>query len=159
MFVLIKCNKPFNKHYPLELYFDKEQIFNLKIMTKKIITLLLLVLITVSCSHDEGYGGLASIRSKVYGKNYNSNGVLVNEGYVGGFKVYISKHGESAYFDNMDSGPDGSFKFNNLYKGAYDIWVYGDCDYCEWDQVHVLKTIEITSKKQDVQLEDFVISF
>lgn len=128
-------------------------------MMKKIILFLLAVLLSISCSHDEGYGGLATIKGKVYGKNYNSDGELVDEGYVGGFKVYISKHGETAYFDSMDSGYDGTFKFDYLYKGKYDVWVYGDCDYCDWDQMYVLKTIEISSKRQSIETEDFVITF
>jgi hypothetical protein len=126
---------------------------------KKIGILLVIALLTLSCSHDEGYGGLATIRGKVFGKDYNSSGNVVGQGYVGGFKVYISKHGEPNYFDSKDSAPDGSFKFDYLYEGKYDIWVYGDCDYCAWDQVYVLKTIEITSKKQTVETEDFVVSF
>lgn len=128
-------------------------------MKSKLFVILIIMVLSISCSHDEGYGGLASISGKVYGKNYNSNQVLVNEGYVGGFKVYISKHGEAAYFDSMDSAYDGSFKFSYLYEGKYDLWVYGDCDYCDWDQVHVLKTIEISSKKQDYVTDDFVITF
>lgn len=126
--------------------------------------LLLLVLIITSfsfssCSKEEGYGGLATIRGKVYGKDYNSSGNLVGEGYVGGFKVYISKHGESSSFDDVDSSYDGSFKFEFLYEGTYDVWVFGDCDSCTWDQVFVLKTVEITSKKQTVEVEDLVITF
>ncbi len=128
-------------------------------MLKRIFALLLFVFVLNSCSHEEGYGGLASIEGKVYGKDYNSNGNLVNQGYIGGFKVYISKHDDPNYFDSMDSAYDGSFRFDNLYKGTYDLWVYGDCDYCGWDQVYVKKTIEITSKKEVVVTEDFVVSF
>ncbi len=120
--------------------------------------MLVLILALSSCSHDEGYGGLATIQGKVYGKNYNSHGVLVSEGYRGDVKVYIAKHGETAYFDNMNSTPDGSFKFENLYKGTYDIWVYGDCDYCDWDQVYTLVTVEV-GKKETVTTDDLVISF
>lgn len=129
-------------------------------MKKKILVLLLFVSFAItSCSHDEGYGGLASISGKVYGKDFNSNGFLVSQDYIGGVKVYISKHGETNYFDSVDSAYDGSFKFNYLHKGTYDIWVFGDCDYCTWDQVFELKTIEITDKRQEVVTEDFVISF
>lgn len=129
-------------------------------MKKKILVLLVFVSFAItSCSHDEGYGGLASISGKVFGKDYNSNGFLVNQNYIGGVKVYISKHGETNYFDSMDSAYDGSFKFSYLHEGTYDVWVFGDCDYCSWDQVFVLKTIEITDKRQEVVTEDFVITF
>ncbi len=129
-------------------------------MIKRIfIAVVFICFFITSCSHDEGYGGKASIYGKVYGKDYNSNGILVNQDYVGGFKVYISKHGETNYFDSLDSAYDGSFRFSNLHKGTYDIWVFGDCDFCSWDQVYVLKTIEISDKKQEVITEDFVVSF
>ena len=129
-------------------------------MLKKLISLAFLIILGLSsCSHDEGYGGLATIKGKIYGQNFNSSGTLVNQGYLGGVKVYISQHGNPSYFDNMDSAYDGSFKFDYLYTGTYDIWVYGDCDYCSWDQIYVLKTIKINSKKAKVVTEDFIVAF
>ena len=129
-------------------------------MLKKLISLAFLIILGLSsCSHDEGYGGLATIKGKIYGQNYNNSGTLVNQGYLGGVKVYISQHNNPSYFDSMDSAYDGTFKFDYLYTGTYDIWVYGDCDYCSWDQIYVLKTIKINSKKAKVVTEDFIIAF
>lgn len=113
----------------------------------------------MGCKHSEGYGGFASIKGKVYGKNYNSNGDLVSEDYIGDVNVYISKHGETAYFDDLNSSYDGSFEFNFLYPGKYDIWVFGDCDSCNWSQTYVLKTVEITEKRAVVTMEDIIITF
>ncbi len=90
--------------------------------------------------------------------DYNSNGVLQSQGYLGGVKVYISKHGETSYFDSMDSAYDGSFKFNYLFEGKYDLWAFGDCDSCSFDQIYVLKTIEV-GKKDVAVTEDFILSF
>jgi len=129
-------------------------------MLKKLISLAFpIILGLTSCSHDEGYGGLAAIQGKIYGQNFNSNGTLVNQGYRGGVKVYISQHGNPSYFDSMDSAYDGSFKFDYLYTGTYDIWVYGKCDYCSWSQIYVLKTIEVNSKKATVVTDDFIVAF
>ena len=128
-------------------------------MTKKILLLVFIAMGLLSCSHDEGYGGRASISGKIYGKDYNSSGILVSQGYLGGVKVYISKHGETNYFDSTDSAYDGSFKFNYLFKGTYDLWAFGDCDSCSFDQIYVLKTIEIADKKQEAVTEDFILSF
>ncbi|KGO90023.1 hypothetical protein [Flavobacterium suncheonense] len=125
---------------------------------KKLLVLLIALMALTSCSKEEGYGGLASISGKVYAKDYNSSGTLVSEGYLAGMKVYISSHDGNSFYDDVDTYPDGSFKFDFLHKGTYDVWVIGDCDYCPWDQVYVLKTIEVTSKKEDVVVEDFVIS-
>jgi hypothetical protein len=129
-------------------------------MIRKIFGLLFLTLLFFSCTHEEGEGGLASIEGKIYGKDFNSRGILVGEGYLAGAKVYISKHNEKAYFENIDSAYDGTFKFKFLYEGTYDIWVLGDCDFCsEWQQTSVLKTINVTSKRQKVVTEDFVVTF
>lgn len=123
----------------------------------------LLILFTaiffLSCSKEEGYGGLAKITGKVYGKDINSSGNLVGEGYLGDVTVYISKSGETAYFDKVDSAYDGSFTFKFLHKGTYDIWAFGDCDNCSWDQNFTKKTITISSTKETVTTEDLVITF
>jgi hypothetical protein len=112
-----------------------------------------------SCSKEEGYGGLATIKGKVYGKDFNSNGNLVSEGYIGDFRVYISQHNNPSYFDDVNTSYDGSYEFRFLYTGTYDVWVFGDCDSCPWDQVFTLKTVEITSKRQTVEVEDLIITF
>jgi hypothetical protein len=113
----------------------------------------------LSCSKEEGYGGLATIKGKVYGKDFNSSGYLVGEGYLGDVSVYISKSGSTNYFDKVDSAYDGSFTFKFLHKGTYDIWVFGDCDTCTWEQTFVKKTIRISSTKQTVTSEDLVVTF
>ncbi|WP_313807502.1 hypothetical protein [Flavobacterium sp.] len=125
---------------------------------KKYLILFITSFCLLSCSKDEGYGGLASISGKVFAKDYNSSGVLVSEGYIAGMKVYISAHDGGAFYDDVDTYPDGSFKFNFLHEGEYDVWVVGDCDYCPWDQTYVLKTIKVSSKKENVVVEDFIVS-
>lgn len=112
----------------------------------------------IACSKDEGYGGLATISGKVYAKDYNSSGTLVSEGYLGDVKVYISKHNDTSFYDDVNTVFDGSFKFDFLQEGTYDVWVFGDCDSCPWDQIYVLKTIKISSRKANVVVEDFVIT-
>jgi len=119
---------------------------------------LLLAVVFVACSKDEGYGGLASISGKVYALDYNTGGDLVDEDYLGGVKVYISKHNDTSFYDDIDTTYDGSFKFDFLHEGTYDIWVFGDCDSCTWDQNYVIKTVEVGSKKANVVLEDIVIT-
>lgn len=124
-----------------------------------LLSIILLFFMFSACKHSEGYGGLATIKGKVFGKDFNSNGNLVSQDYIGDVDVYISKHGETAYFDNVNTSYDGSFEFNFLYPGKYDIWVFGDCDSCSWSQTYVLKTIEISDKRAIVSVEDFIITF
>ncbi|MDP5028559.1 MAG: hypothetical protein NWQ14_10075 [Flavobacterium sp.] len=128
-------------------------------MKHKLLIILAITSLFFSCSKDEGYGGLASISGRVFGKDYNSNGVLVSSNYLGGAKVYIGVHGSSTPFDDVDTSYDGTFRFEYLQKGTYDIWVFGDCDSCSWDQTYVVKTIEITSRKSSVTTDDLIITF
>jgi hypothetical protein len=125
----------------------------------KNLLILFIAILFMSCSKEEGYGGLAKITGKVYGKDINSSGNLVGEGYLGDVSVYISKSGETAYFDKVDSAYDGSFTFKFFHKGTYDIWAFGDCDNCSWDQNFTKKTITISSTKETVTTEDLVITF
>ena len=127
-------------------------------MKKYLLILVLAALFLTSCSKDEGYGGLASISGKVFAQDYNSSGTLVSEGYLAGIKVYIKSHDGGTFYDDVDTFYDGSFKFDFLHEGTYDVWVIGDCDYCPWDQTFVKKTVTIDSKKQNVTTEDFIIS-
>lgn len=113
----------------------------------------------LSCQKTEGYGGKASIQGKVYGYDYNSNGNLVSEGYLGDVRVYIAKHGTTQYFDDTRTSYDGSFLFQYLQEGKYDLWAFGDCDNCSWDQTYHLITVEITSKKEVVVAPDIEITF
>lgn len=121
--------------------------------------ILLITLFTISCSKEEGFGGLATIQGKVFAKNFNSSGTLIAQGYRGDVAVYISKHDDPNYFDKVDSSYDGSYRFQFLQKGTYDIWAFGDCDSCTWDQIFVKKTITISSKKATETVEDLVITF
>lgn len=125
---------------------------------RKYFILLAIATSLLSCSKEEGLGGLASISGKVYAKDYNSNGTLVGQGYLGDATVYISKSGDPNYFEKVNTSYDGSFKIKFLHKGTYDIWVFGDCDSCPWDQTFVKKTITISGTKEDVTTEDFIIS-
>lgn len=112
-----------------------------------------------SCSKEEGYGGLAKINGKVYGYDVTSSGSIRAEGYVGEAKVYISKHGDPYYFDDVNTSYDGSFQFRFLNEGSYDLWVYSDCDTCTWKQKYEIKAVTVSSKKQTVLLPDFEIIF
>jgi hypothetical protein len=125
---------------------------------KKYLLLTLVLFTLLSCSKEEGYGGLSSINGRVFGKNYNSNGVLVNQDYIGDIKVYISKHGDPNYFDSKDSAYDGSFKFDFLQPGSYDVWVFGDCDSCAWAQVYKLITVDV-AKKEEKNVGNIDITF
>ena len=115
------------------------------------------ILLWSACKKGAGEGGRASIRGKIYTVNYNST--LTNptdSGYIGGQKVYIIYGNELAVGDNQDSNSDGAYEFKYLRKGKYKVYVYTKTSPNHLDS-SVVKEIEITEKKQAVELGDFKI--
>lgn len=119
----------------------------------------IVVVSLLSCGKMEGYGGKATIAGKVYGRDYTPSGNLASQGYLGDVRVYIAKHGSTQYFDDMRTSYDGSFQFDYLQVGKYDLWAFGDCDNCAWDQMYALITVEVTAKKEVVVAPDIEITF
>lgn len=111
-----------------------------------------------ACKKDPGFGGLATVKGKVYVKDYDKSGYLKSEGYGGDVRVTIGVVGESAALDDQRSQLDGSYAFSFLRKGNYQIWVYENCDTCLMDQRALLQEVQITGKKQTITLPDFVIA-
>lgn len=111
-----------------------------------------------SCSKEVGDGGLATIQGKVYGNDINPEGQIKGSGYLGDARVYIS-YGESNFVDNETrTSYSGDFRFENLTKGSYTIFVYSQCNSCLFNQEVVIQKAEITETKQVVILPDFVIN-
>jgi hypothetical protein len=112
------------------------------------------------CKKEEGEGGRASIKGKIYARYYNNAfTVLLSQGYVTEEDVYI------IYGDNPSSGNrtrtsyDGSFEFNYLQKGKYRILVYSKDSTLQAipNKIPVLADVEITERKQVVALQDIVV--
>jgi hypothetical protein len=121
------------------------------------LTLVLGLLTLLACKKEPGYGGLATITGKVYAYDSTTGGNLKDKGYVGDFDVFIGVEGESGFMDNIKTSFDGSYKFDGLRKGKYNVWVYRRCDACVNDIKVILRTIEIKSNKDEVALEDFIV--
>jgi len=109
-----------------------------------------------SCEKEEGYGGLASISGKVYAHEFDKNG-KETEGYIGEVVVYLGTESSSEIIDRIRTKHDGSYKFNMLRKGEYEVWVYSDCNNCPGGQKPEIQKVKIDSKKSHVELDDFVI--
>ena len=110
-----------------------------------------------SCSKEEGEGGLATIRGKVYGYDYNSMGVLHDSGYVGGVRVYISFGDHTWVDEDTRTSSSGEFAFQGLQEGSYKLFVVSECDSCNFNSEYIIQHAEITSSDQELWLPDFVI--
>lgn len=111
----------------------------------------------VSCQ-KEGEGGTATITGKVYAYDHDADMILQSEYYAPDEDVYIVYGGGSSlHDDDYTTAYDGSFRFQNLTKGEYSVYVYSRCDSCASGVEVIIKDVVISSNGDDVVLEDLVI--
>lgn len=110
-----------------------------------------------SCSKEEGQGGLATIKGKVFGQDINADGDLKESGFVGDKRVFISYGGGTFVDDEVRTSHTGEFRFENLIKGRYAVFVYSQCNKCPFNQEVKIQEVEITDKKQTIILPEFLI--
>lgn len=111
-----------------------------------------------SCAKQEGDGGLASIRGKVFGYDTNSEGIVKDSAYLGDAKVYLS-YGDHAWFDDQaTTSSTGDYAFNGLNIGNYTITVYSECAQCIFNQKAIVVQTSITEAKEIKVLADIKIN-
>lgn len=111
-----------------------------------------------SCQ-KEGEGGTSTISGKVYAFDYNTSGQLTSEYYAHDEDVFIVYGGvNSLYDDNYKTTYDGSYRFKNLTKGDYRVFVYSRCDSCASGTTVVIQDVVVSSNGEDVILDDLVIN-
>lgn len=122
------------------------------------IILLGIFFILNSCKKEAGEGGNSSIRGKVHATNYNATMTsVIDSAYSGEENVYIIYGSQFTYGDRQDSNNDGAFEFKYLRKGKYKVYVYSKSKLTLRDDSVVTKEVEITEKKQTVELKDIRI--
>jgi hypothetical protein len=130
---------------------------------RTILILSLFIITLHSCKKEAGEGGKASIQGFVWLKEYNGNfASLLAEGP--GFDQYVYIHYGDAisYSDRIKTSYDGRFEFKYLRPGKYTLYVYSkdptDTDNLQPEEMmSVLQEVEITDKKQIVELDTMVI--
>ena len=123
------------------------------------ISLALISLISTSCKKDEGDGGNSSIYGKVYVKDYNAEFTNLHEVYYGpDIWVYIIYGNNKDYGDRILTNYNGTYEFKYLRPGKYTIYTYSkDSTLMTNAPVPVIKEVEISDKKQDVEVSDLII--
>ena len=123
---------------------------------KNIFLLVLIGLVITSCTKEEGEGGSSSIKGFVYEYKLNILGDTISRYAAADQDVFIIYGNEDTFYDdNIKTSYDGSFVFPYLQKGKYTVFVYEDCPTsdCPSGKKEILRTIEITKKKQTVDLD------
>jgi hypothetical protein len=123
------------------------------------ISLAFIGLINPSCKKEEGDGGNSSIYGKVFVKDYNAEFTDLKEEYYGpDVWVYIIYGDNREYGDRILTSYDGTYEFKYLRPGNYTIYTYSKDSTLKTNApVPVIKQVEITDKKQEVEVPDLII--
>jgi len=131
----------------------------LRLFPKMIFACLFIYLIS-SCKKQSGEGGFATIKGRLYVKNYDPTfTVLLSEYYLPGESVYITYGDNNEVGDNVRTTNDGTFTFNYLRKGKYKVYAIGKDITKPSLNVpkETLVELEIKERKEVVNLNDLVI--
>ena len=114
-----------------------------------------------SCNKEAGEGGRAEIRGRLLEKQvFVSGQIAVGPYALLDEKVHIV-YGDGAdgafSDDDVDSGPNGEFRFPWLRKGTYTIYAIGDSYTAPSGKVAVSVTVTIDDRKSVVDIGDLII--
>jgi len=123
-----------------------------------IILSLLFISFLLACTKGPGTGGRATIKGKVYARNYQSTPIAIaDSGYLGAQKVFI-KYGDQVGIGNdVDTDNEGIYVFPYLRKGTYTIYTYSKTFQNNQLDSVAIQTVTIADRKETVELPDFEI--
>ncbi|MCF8220363.1 MAG: hypothetical protein K9I97_02670 [Cryomorphaceae bacterium] len=126
------------------------------------ISVILLVLLSIEgCSKAPGLGGKATIKGKITGRFYSDTQLTLLTGLsaLGDENVYLIYGNDHTFYDDdISTSYDGSFEFNYLRPGKYIVFMYENCYPCAALQQEKLFEVEITEKKQVVDLGEIILN-
>jgi len=117
-----------------------------------------------SCEKPAGPGGMATIKGRVFAHDFdNTQRYDLFQSYTSDEKVYIMYGNNNVVGDNVHTSADGSFEFRYLTKGHYKIFVNSLDTSIKGqkgvDKMNpVIKEVDITDKKQVVNVGDIIIN-
>ncbi|MGZ3866468.1 MAG: hypothetical protein ACXVC6_07255 [Bacteroidia bacterium] len=122
------------------------------------------ILALAACKKPAGPGGKASIKGKIYVKDFNTAayGPPISEYYGAGETVYICYGNNTTVGNTVKTSTDGSFEFLYLRKGHYKIFALS-----RDTSIHVAgsnKTfpvevnVDISSTRQTINVPDITIN-
>ncbi len=107
-----------------------------------------------SCSVEEGKGGRATITGKVFVQDFNGEGELIVEDYAPDWDVFIVYGEDDFYSDATTTHYDGTYIFEYLYEGDYEVYAYSKCNACANNIEPITIKAQVTSADQVIELED-----
>lgn len=131
----------------------------MKLRVFLIFSLAITILASYSCKKEEGEGGNSSIYGKVFVKDYNAEFTQIKEEYYGPDEwVYIIYGDNKDYGDRILTNFDGTYEFKYLRPGTYTVYCYSkDSTLVTSAPLPVIRKVDISDKKQEVEVPDLVI--
>lgn len=131
-------------------------------MTMRTLSVILatVCLFSYSCKKVAGEGGQASIKGKVYVRNYNANFTVLNAAYYAqGENVYIMYGDEASVGQTQKTAYDGTYEFKYLRPGKYKVYALSKDSLSTASSYtkEILVEVEITKRKEKIELDDLVI--
>lgn len=134
---------------------------------QRLILILFIALLIASCEKQAGEGGTSSIQGSVYKLSTYFN-VLTQQNDTISYQldskkdVYIiySDDENDFYDDNVETNWNGQYRFDNLRKGDYTLFVYADSTdllNISYDYP-IFKHVKIDANNSTFTLSDFVIN-
>lgn len=118
---------------------------------------LALLLGITACEKDPGEGGNSTIQGKVVVNEVSNSGIVLAEYGAVEQRVYIIYGDNEVYDDVVRTSFDGRFKFTDLFKGTYTVFVYSDCKSCPSETEAIMQSIEVTDNGETYTFsEDFI---
>lgn len=109
-------------------------------------------LLVTSCEKDPGEGGNSEIKGMVIERNYSTFPSRYTEAGAKDVDIYIIYGDEgNAFDDRTRTSFDGSYKFSNLKKGKYRVFVYSDDTAATnfGNTIEIIREIEIEKNRSE----------
>lgn len=124
------------------------------------ITLLLFIILLVSCSKEAGDGGNSTIYGKIIARDYNAEFTILKGIYNAPDEdVFIIYGNDLSFSDRIRTNYNGIYEFKYLRPGDYTIYAYSKDSTLSLPSgiITVIRKVEITDKKQTVEATDMII--
>lgn len=123
-----------------------------------IFSIVLVSLTFSSCTKVEGPGGSSSIIGKIHAQVFDGAGNMLTEYDIPKEDVYLIYGSDNTmYDDDVETSHDGTFRFDYLEEGNYQVFVYEKCTTCPSGKQVIIQDVEITEKKSTVDLGTITI--
>lgn len=126
----------------------------------KFLCALIILFFAFSCEKEPGEGGSSSISGYVHVTDWNTSFLVQLDEFPGYDEdIYLIYGDDISFSERTRTGPDGRFEFKYLREGKYTIYLYSDTlATVNGGKIPVMKTVEITAKKQVVDIDTLKIN-